>query len=212
MKDLFDLLAGTADGVYAVDRQQQIVFWNDAARRILGFEANAACGRNCFELLHGKQENGGGCCQRQCAIYRDVKRRNHPPTVDIAVNTRRRERKWISLTTLLMPSNWSGLSLLVHLFRDASQSREIRSRLEQELREADPPSEQPVASPLLMPLTPREVEVLRMLVGGASTESICRRLRIGRATVRSHVQHILAKLGVRSRLEAAALAVQHSLV
>jgi DNA-binding NarL/FixJ family response regulator len=133
-------------------------------------------------------------------------------STDIEVNTRRGERKWISLTTLLMPSNWPGLSLLVHLFRDASQSREIRSRLEQELREADPPSEQLVASPLLMPLTPREVEVLRMLVGGASTESICRRLHIGKATVRSHVQHILAKLGVRSRLEAAALAVQHRIV
>jgi PAS domain S-box-containing protein len=55
-------------------------------------------------------------------------------------------------------------------------------------------------------LTPRQLEVLRMLAHGASTDQIAERLHITRETVRNHVRHILRKLGVHSRLEAIAAA------
>jgi PAS domain S-box-containing protein len=55
-------------------------------------------------------------------------------------------------------------------------------------------------------LTPREVEVLRMLAQGASTDQIAELLHIARETVRNHVRSILRKLGVHSRLEAIAVA------
>jgi DNA-binding NarL/FixJ family response regulator len=54
-------------------------------------------------------------------------------------------------------------------------------------------------------LTRREREVLHLLVDGAGTESIARSLVISPQTARTHIQHILSKLGVHSRLEAAAL-------
>lgn len=55
-------------------------------------------------------------------------------------------------------------------------------------------------------LTPRQLEVLRMLAHGASTDQIATSLHITRETVRNHVRHILRKLEVHSRLEAIAAA------
>lgn len=53
-------------------------------------------------------------------------------------------------------------------------------------------------------LTGREVEVLQLLVQGATTGQIAQKFGIAPVTVRSHVQSILGKLGVHSRLEAVA--------
>jgi len=61
-------------------------------------------------------------------------------------------------------------------------------------------------------LTPRERDVLATLVEGARSEEIARRLSISPNTVRTHIQNILTKLQVHSRLEAAAFAVRYGLV
>jgi two-component system nitrate/nitrite response regulator NarL len=61
-------------------------------------------------------------------------------------------------------------------------------------------------------LTRRERDILRLLAAGASTRAMAERLHVSPATVRNHVQHILEKLGVHSRLEAAAYATCRGLV
>lgn len=61
-------------------------------------------------------------------------------------------------------------------------------------------------------LTLREKQCLALLVGGASTSEIGARLTVSVTTVRTHVQAAMSKLGVHTRLEAAALAVRHGLV
>jgi DNA-binding NarL/FixJ family response regulator len=61
-------------------------------------------------------------------------------------------------------------------------------------------------------LTKRELDVLALLVEGADSKEIARRLFLSRNTVRTHVQNILAKLQVHSRLEAATYAVRNKIV
>jgi two-component system nitrate/nitrite response regulator NarL len=61
-------------------------------------------------------------------------------------------------------------------------------------------------------LTAREREVLGLLVEGADGLTVAMKLGISRNTVRTHVQNILMKLQVHSRLEAATFAVRHRLV
>jgi PAS domain S-box-containing protein len=53
-------------------------------------------------------------------------------------------------------------------------------------------------------LTPRQVEVLRLLERGASTQQIARELHLSVQTVRNHISHLLRALGVHTRLEAVA--------
>ncbi len=55
-------------------------------------------------------------------------------------------------------------------------------------------------------LTPRQVEVLRLLEQGRSTKQIAAELHLSTETVRNHIRHLLKALGVNSRLEAVAAA------
>ncbi|HKR48355.1 MAG TPA: response regulator transcription factor [Pseudonocardiaceae bacterium] len=61
-------------------------------------------------------------------------------------------------------------------------------------------------------LTTREKECLALLVEGLDTRAMTLRLGVSTTTVRSHVQALLTKLGVHSRLEAATFAVRHDLI
>jgi len=61
-------------------------------------------------------------------------------------------------------------------------------------------------------LTERETEVLRLLVQGQSNKEIARDLQIVEDTVKTHVKHILAKLGVQSRTQAVLWAIRLGLV
>ena len=57
-------------------------------------------------------------------------------------------------------------------------------------------------------LTPREVEVLRLLAKGQTNPQIARNLEISRGTAKIHVQHVIAKLGVSDRTQAAVRALE----
>ena len=61
-------------------------------------------------------------------------------------------------------------------------------------------------------LTPRELEVLRMLSRGSANKEIARAIGVAEVTVKLHTRRILEKLGVRNRAAAAALAVSRHLI
>ena len=61
-------------------------------------------------------------------------------------------------------------------------------------------------------LTPREEEVLALLVEGLSNPEIAERLVVTRSTAKAHVSNILSKLGVSNRAEAVRVALKQKLV
>ena len=76
----------------------------------------------------------------------------------------------------------------------------------------EPPPRGREAPPPLEALTPREVEVLQYLAQGQTNPDIARTLSVSRGTVKVHVQHIIAKLGVSDRTQAAIRALDLGLI
>jgi DNA-binding NarL/FixJ family response regulator len=115
-----------------------------------------------------------------------------------------------------------------YLTKDASGA-EIRRALEDVLADhavIDPAvqhhlvdaiaSEPPVlsrSSPSRLPdgLTSREAEVLTLIADGLSNTEIAERLFVGEGTVKSHINHLFAKIDARDRAQAVAYAYQHGL-
>lgn len=70
----------------------------------------------------------------------------------------------------------------------------------------------PGAEDLIEPLTDREQEVLRLLATGLPNREMAAILFIAESTVKSHVEHIIGKLGVSDRVQAAVWAARHGLL
>lgn len=66
--------------------------------------------------------------------------------------------------------------------------------------------------PLNVCLSPRELEVLKLLVEGCSNKEIAIALYLSPNTIKTHVRSILNKLGVDHRLQAVILALRHNLI
>jgi NarL family two-component system response regulator LiaR len=86
---------------------------------------------------------------------------------------------------------------------------EVAGRLVRALADGDAPARNAASRDQL---TRREREVLELIVGGRSNKRIALELEISEKTVKAHVGHLLAKLGVTDRTQAALLAVRDGLI
>jgi len=216
--ELFALFDKAADGVHIVGEDQRIVYWNSAARRLLGYNRAEALGHACFDLVAGGDYQGHSFCRRFCPTIRAVARGKGPPPYDVKSRTKAGRDIWLNISVIPMQDPEGGGNLAVHLFRDVSKRRKAEMLAQQTIATvsqfsapdgAEIIDSQPVPQP---PLTRRELEVLRLLACGARDAEIAEALGIKHTTVRNHIEHILGKLGVHSRLQAVVFAAQHRLV
>jgi PAS domain S-box-containing protein len=217
---LRDLLERAADGAYVVDQDQRIAAWNKAAEKMLGFKAQDVIGLNCFQVLGGHTDGGCAVCRRGCLPFTAGRRGELVPSFDAQVRTASGYPQWINVTIIAVPISDDSQEpdAVVHLFRDVEAKKRAETFAKdvvgwvRQLRLEDP---EPMANgerPADAGLTEREVQVLSLLARGADTDSIANQLVIDRSTVRNHIQRILHKLGVHSRLEAVTYAREHGLL
>jgi two-component system nitrate/nitrite response regulator NarL len=91
-------------------------------------------------------------------------------------------------------------------------AEEMTGKLVAAYREATTTPAPAPPAPKVAQLSPREQEILRGIARGASNKEIARELGIAETTVKIHVQHVLRKLDVSSRVQAAVIASEHGLV
>ena len=207
--DLTELLAGTADGGFAIDADGRIVLWNRAAEGMLGHTEREVLGRQCCELLMGDDENGNRLCCRGCHIKEIARAGTAVHSFDMRTRTKGGSHIWVNVSTLRVSSNGAG-GRTVHLIRDVTATREILSMIRERL--ATPAAPVPSAPDANSTLTRREIEILHLIASGLNTKDTALRLHVSPATIRNHVQNILGKLGAHSRLEAVAYANRHRLI
>ncbi|MDZ4141981.1 MAG: response regulator transcription factor [Methylotenera sp.] len=104
--------------------------------------------------------------------------------------------------------------LLDSLRRAAAGESVISSQMAGKLADAmrNPQNSLAKAESSLGKLTPREREIIVMLASGASNKEVARTLDLAESTVKIHVQGILRKLNLSSRVQAAVYAVEHGLI
>jgi PAS domain S-box-containing protein len=225
MKHLFQALSRTSDGAFIINEQHQIIFWNQAAQMILGYTAEEATSRQCYKVLGGRDEQGRTLCQRYCRVAISALQGDTLPNMDVYALNKDSAGRWINVTTFAFPTGERGLGhVIVHLFRDTTQKKSNEHFVEEIVaatRERRNENERPGFSttPAEFPpdpgfdaLTPRERQVLLLLAHGLGTDEMANMLSISPATTRNHIQSILGKLRVNSRLEAVAYAYQHGLI
>ena len=93
---------------------------------------------------------------------------------------------------------------------DAPLSPSVSRRMLSRVVDATPPLRTP--PPGLADLTERERDVFALVAHGDSNQEIADRLHISEATVKTHVSHLLDKLGLRDRVQAVVLAYESGLV
>lgn len=211
-----EALANTHDGVYAVDEEQRIVLWNQGAQEILGYTTEEAVGRYCFEMVRGTDEDGRRICGKDCAVQMSARQGRPGCGHNVLVRAKDGTPRWLSLSHIPVAPVGNGLPTVVHVFRDATkevEAKQLVGRLSSFFAEySRAEAESPAAVAPYAKLTQRELEVLRLLSKGAATEAIAQKLGISSTTARNHIQNILSKLGVHSRLEAVVQASRHNLL
>jgi PAS domain S-box-containing protein len=214
-----DAYVRTADGVYAVDSRQHVKYWSPSAQQILGWKPNEVVGQRCYDVICGGDYEGQRFCRRNCPTI--IAARKAKPVGNYDVFSRRKDGSpvWLNISIILPAEGSRNGICAVHLFRDVTERRHSE-QLAQITRETvarfsageEGELETKPYPPPGPALTQRELEVLRLLASGVPTEDIASALGVSRSTARNHIESILAKLGVHTRLQAVVYASRHRLI
>ena len=189
-------------------------YWATQPREVAGMP--------CYEILGGRDAQGWNLCQQYCRVAIQVANGDVLPNRDVFAMTRTGKGCWVNVTTFVYPSaDKNADRIIVHMFRDATEQKNnqlfvdrVLAAATEQLQRDDGYRVVPDVSekPQTDGLTAREQQVLAFLAQGLGTNEVASKLVISTATVRNHVQNILNKFGVHSRLEAVAHAYQQGLI
>jgi len=215
---LFEALGNAGDGAFVIDEDLRVVFWNKAAEALLGFGGEDVAGRRCYQLLHGYEDGKPSICSAKCQVLKMALQSKPVPSYDIQVKTKDGGERWLDMSVFAYRMDaTNGRKVIVHLFRDLDHNEVDEKVLNRLVDAVKRIQEVPRKSEIEMEslpgeLTPREGEILSLLANGHGTRDIATFLSISLNTVRNHIQHILQKFQVHTRLEAVAIAMKHNLI
>ena len=185
--------------------------WNRAAPRLLGHDADEVLGRPCFEVIAGGDFAGHAFCRSDCPVIECARKGTAVENYDVRTHDTRDKARWINVSMVVLRGRSAKSTLAVHLFRDVTAQRRVQARASQTLAGV-PFIESDANGVAPKPLTRREIEVLHLLACGLGNGQIADTLGVSGTTVRNHIEHMLSKLGVHSKLEAVVYAARNHMV
>lgn len=213
--DTLDRIARSGEAVFAMDSADRIILWNKKCEELLGKAARTVLGKPCYEVLGGRDAQGNIYCYRNCPVAFQARQKPKEPvqSFPLSVEVGKGGRKWFTVSLFAIPSYHPALSTVVHVVRESKKKPSGLERQlagESETREPLWPMTTDEGQPV--ELTARQKEILRCLSQGMATAAISKKLFISPVTVRNHIQSILHKLDVHSKLAAVVFAYRHNLI
>jgi DNA-binding NarL/FixJ family response regulator len=210
-------MSGTPVRVLLVDDQ---ALFREALALLLGVRAE-------IEVV-GEAADGAAALERSAALQPDVVLMDlHMPVLDGIAATRRLRVEQPGVRVLALTTFDDDEDVFAalragavgYLLKDVTSDRLVEALLAAERGESVlqpsvaarvvarfaglPDDAAPRPQPLVVPLSDRELEVLRLLGDGCSNREIATSLFLAEGTVKNHVTNVLAKLGARDRTQAA---------
>lgn len=213
--EIVQIVEGTSDPAFAVDGLGEIAAWNRGAAKAFGISSVDAVGKPCGDVVCGIDDDGT-ICSSECVIRRSAKNDRLLHNFDLRIHTPK-GREWFNVSLIVIDAATASRPYVIHLMR----SIDTYKRFEKLLRDfvvGTTNISQAKAAALFSStkslsreasLTTREAEILKLVAKSKTSLEIAGKLQISPTTVDNHVQHILRKLGARSRLEAV-LRAEHS--
>lgn len=219
-REFFELLQDIDDAAFVVDQEGIIRFWNRSAEVWFKLPTHKAVGKPCDEVMDGRDAVGAQVCSHDCAVRELCRTNNKVRSFDLNAKIADGNRKWVNVSTIVSRNGRTHRYLTIHLMRDIDRRKAIELSTQQILNGLASLTGTSVENVLrqwrkevpIRPLTTQEIEIIRLLSNGQSTQGIAKKLKIHTTTVRNHVQHILSKLGAHSRLEAVQIASRNGLL
>lgn len=200
--------ARTADAVFVVGPDYNVVYWDERAESLAGFTAGEVVGKRCYEVVLGEREEGQPFCSYGCSVMHQARQGRAVSSYDMRITELSGEKRWVNVSILSVDSEEGPY--LVHLMRDSQGVHDTlemaRGLIQLTERSKIKDKKEPFAQTEVPTLTRRQIEVLGLLSKGRSAKEIGRDLYLSEATVRNHIRALLQGLGVHSQLEALARA------
>lgn len=204
-------LGSSAEATFAVNGRGIIVAWNAAAQRLLGYTPQQAIGAQCHDLMHGFNPSGAPMCGADCPVVESCKHGNSARRFEMIVPRPDGHEVTVDVVTVTVYEDDEPIA--IHVLNETPSAHHLETVTQHVLERlgARGTHAAEVPSPAEA-LTARELSVLRLLAEGMRTEDIAQQLGLTRSTIRNHVQNIIVKLGVHSRVEAVVAAIGRGLV
>ncbi len=129
-KDFYEkMLQNIYEGIYFVDRERQITFWNKGAERISGFSAEEVLGKHCYDnILNHVDDKGNNLCFNGCPLHKSI---DDGKSRESAVYLHHKDGHRVSVSVRIVPIEENGkIEGAVEVFVDKSEKFDIIKDLE----------------------------------------------------------------------------------
>jgi DNA-binding CsgD family transcriptional regulator len=201
--------SGFPSAVVMTDRTSRIVAWNEGAEGLLGFRASEMIGKAFGMALEARDLFGNRVCAAGCGLHQMLEAGETVKPFVIETTTAGGEPVRVVVSIDRAGAELAPGRIVYTMRLDGRRRVRDRRGVDQQaafslLGKATSSNE----AATFARLTAAEQNVLRMLSTGETTEEIAKRLCISASTVRNHIQHVLVKFGVSSKLQAVSIALR----